>query len=203
MKKTDRVPKATHGRLPIYLDYLSSIKDRAENISATALAKELGLGEVQVRKDLNAVSGEGRPKTGYVIGDLICKLEEYLGIHNQRKAVLVGAGKLGKALLDYDGFSEYGIDVTAAFDISLTSEVITENNKPIYPMERFPSYCSENGVDIGIITVPKGAAQNVCNLMTENGILYIWSFAQKILTVPENVRVKQENLALSIAHLIK
>ena len=96
MQNTERVPKATHGRLPIYLDYLISIKDNKENISATALARELGLGEVQVRKDLNAVSGEGRPKTGYVIEDLIGKLEEYLGIHNLRKAVLVEQGSSEK-----------------------------------------------------------------------------------------------------------
>ena len=203
MQNTERVPKATHGRLPIYLDYLISIKDNKENISATALARELGLGEVQVRKDLNAVSGEGRPKTGYVIEDLIGKLEEYLGIHNLRKAVLVGAGKLGKALLDYDGFSEYGIEVSAAFDIALTDKAITENNKPIYPMERFSSYCAENNVNIGIITVPKGEAQSVCNLMTENGIMYIWSFVQETLKLPDKVKVKQENLALSIAHLTK
>ena len=98
------VPKATLGRLPAYLGYLKQLE--SETVSATSISRALGFGEVQVRKDLGAVSGEGRPRVGYVTSELISSIEHCLGSGNIRKAVLVGAGKLGRALLDYSGFSE-------------------------------------------------------------------------------------------------
>ena len=108
------VPKATLGRLPAYLGYLKQLE--SETVSATSISRALGFGEVQVRKDLGAVSGEGRPRVGYVTSELISSIEHCLGSGNIKKAVLVGAGKLGRALLDYSGFSEYGIEIAAAFD---------------------------------------------------------------------------------------
>ena len=91
------VSRATIGRIPVYLRYLKNNYHSTENISATALARALGLGEVQVRKDLSAVSGAGRPKTGYNIGKLTQALEDFLG--GESNVVIVGAGKLGRALL--------------------------------------------------------------------------------------------------------
>ena len=77
--QTRNVPKATLGRLPGYLKYLNEIKDECKTVSATTISKALGLGEVQVRKDLGTVSGEGKPKIGYVTEELIAKLEDCLG----------------------------------------------------------------------------------------------------------------------------
>ena len=99
MKQTD-VSKATMGRIPIYLKYLRNTDHNTENISATALAKELGFGEVQVRKDLSSVSGAGRPKTGYKVDELIMTLEAFLNTDQSSNVVIIGAGKLGRALLD-------------------------------------------------------------------------------------------------------
>lgn len=99
------VPKATFGRLPLYLQYLKSLpKVEGATISATAIAKGLSLGDVQVRKDLAVVSGAGKPKIGYMQETLIADLERHLGYERLTSAVLVGAGKLGRALLDYEGF---------------------------------------------------------------------------------------------------
>ena len=98
------ISKATLGRLPQYLQYLNDLPlCDGGTISATAIAKGLSLGEVQVRKDLAAVSGAGKPKIGYNITELIGDIERHLGSHELTNAVLVGAGKLGKALLDYGG----------------------------------------------------------------------------------------------------
>ena len=101
--KQIEVSRATMGRIPMYLKYLKSAIHSGDNISATTIAKQLGLGEVQVRKDLSAVSGAGRPKTGYNIGELIASLENFLNDGTIRKVVLIGAGKIGRALLDYKG----------------------------------------------------------------------------------------------------
>ncbi len=113
-----KVSRATIGRIPLYLQYLKKADPTLENISATALAKALDLGEVQVRKDLAAVSGAGRPKTGYQIRELIASLDAFICADRRGTVVIVGAGKLGRALLDYGGFAEYGSEIIAAFDIA-------------------------------------------------------------------------------------
>ena len=111
------VSKATLGRLPQYLDFLRSLPpNKVPRISATSIAKSLSLGEVQVRKDLAAVSGDGKPKLGHSTEELIDKIEECLGYNKLTPAVLVGAGKLGMALLQFDEFEKYGVKIAAAFD---------------------------------------------------------------------------------------
>ena len=183
MKRAE-VSRATLGRIPIYLEYLKNINRHTRNISATALAKELGLGEVQVRKDLGAVSGAGRPKTGYPVEQLIEELETFLGCGKKRdNVVIVGAGKLGRALLAYRGFPQYGLN--------------------IYPMERFDDFCKNHPVKIGIITVPASQAQQVCDRLVLGGIRAIWCFAPCALCVPPEIPVQYENMALSLAYLNK
>ena len=109
------ISKATLKRLPTYLAYLKSLPEGSSvNISATALAAGLHMGEVQVRKDLALVSSGGRPKIGYNRAALIADIEQFLGYGNTNDAVLIGAGKLGRALLGYSGFAEYGLNIVAA-----------------------------------------------------------------------------------------
>lgn len=201
--RAQNVPKATLGRLPDYLKYLREIRTESKNVSATTISKALGLGEVQVRKDLGAVSGEGKPKIGYITDELIEKLEDCLGQNDRHRAVIVGAGKLGKALLDYEGFSDYGLEIAAAFDAKAKSAEKSDAGKPIYPMCEFGRFCKENDIRIGVITVPKTAAQEVADIMVENGLSAIWSFAPTTVKVPDNVLIEHENLALSLAHLDK
>ena len=102
------ISKAVLKRLPGYLSYLKGIPaDASPYISATALAAALGMGEVQVRKDLAMVSDGGRPKIGYLRESLIEDISQFLGYDNTTDAILVGAGKLGQALLGYGGFEAY------------------------------------------------------------------------------------------------
>lgn len=196
------VPRATLGRLPLYLQYLKSLPTaEGATISATAIAKGLSLGDVQVRKDLAAVSGTGKPKIGYERAKLIGDLERYLGYGGLTGAVLVGAGKLGRALLDYDGFEEFGVKIIAGFDCNEKVLQSGLNTKPILPMEDMTAYCTEHGVRLGIITVGQGSAQDVCDRLVASGIRAIWNFAPCSLKVPCGVLLQQENLALSLAYL--
>ena len=111
------ISKATLGRIPAYLKYLRTLPSSVETISATTLARALNLGEVQVRKDLASVCGTGKPKVGYLSADLIRSMDRVLSGKSQKEAIIVGAGKLGAALLSYHGFSEYGITIAKAFDV--------------------------------------------------------------------------------------
>lgn len=200
--KANQITRATLGRLPLYLNYLKQTESSGTtSISATTIAKALSLGEVQVRKDLASVSGAGKPKVGYESSDLIKRLEDILGSNSVTSAVLVGAGKLGRALLDYNGFEEFGIKIIAAFDSN--DEVIrfSKTSKDILPISTLSEYCIANNVKLGIITVGQGSAQQVCNMMEQSGIKAIWNFAPCNLEVSDGILVKNENLALSLAHL--
>lgn len=196
------IPKATLGRLPMYLQYLRNLSDgNTVTISATAIARGLTLGEVQVRKDLASVSGEGKPKIGYITCDLIRDIENRLGGDRMTSAILVGAGKLGRALLDYDGFEEYGVRIVAAFDCSEHILNSGSSVKTILPMDRLYDFCKQNEIRLGIITVGEGSAQTVCDSMICSGITAIWNFAPCKLNIPDGILLKQENLALSLAYL--
>lgn len=195
------ISKSVLKRLPGYLNYLKNIPDDASPyISATALANALGMGEVQVRKDLAMVSDGGRPKIGYLRESLIEDISQFLGYDNTTDAILVGAGKLGQALLGYNGFSAYGLNILAAFDVTPASDK-TEEGKPIYPMEQLESFCRNNNVLMGIITVPGKCAQDVCDRLIHCGIKAVWNFAPVHLDVPANILVQNENMATSLALL--
>ena len=184
-------------RLPAYLNCLREIDGKEEYISSPALAQRLNLNEVQVRKDLAAVSrSAGSPKKGFEVESLIDDIREYLGYKNLTDAILVGSGQLGRALLSYQGFREYGLNISAAFDINPNPNV--EN---IHGISELPHICKRLGVKMGIITVPSDAAQEVCDLMVENGICAIWNFAPVSLRVPVDILVQNENMAASLAVL--
>ena len=137
--KPKEISKSVLKRLPGYLTYLKSLpEDGPANISATALAAALSMGEVQVRKDLALVSDGGRPKVGYLRENLIADIEQFLGYDNTTEAVLIGAGKLGRALLGYSGFAEYGLEIVAAFDTNEAIDGEMESGKPIYAISRLP-----------------------------------------------------------------
>lgn len=194
------ITKATLGRLPVYLEFLK--KQDTKYISSTQIARALELGEVLVRKDLSSVCGLGKPKIGYDRQKLIDSILDTLGANKNISAVLVGAGKLGTALMEYKGFSEYGVDIKAAFDND--SQKINRtfsNGKRIYSIDYLKEYCKSNDIKIGIITIPQSNAQAVCNKMIESDIRAIWNLTTYPLVIPDNVIVKNENLALSLSFL--
>ncbi len=199
MKETE-ISRPTLGRIPMYLKYLKGLPPGTMYVASTAIAKDLGLGEVQVRKDLGSLCGSGKPKVGYLRDELIESLEAVFA-KDDGGTVVVGAGRLGKALLDYKGFDDLGISVLAAFDVNAKDGEISESGKPILPMGELAGFCKANDVRIGIIAVPASAAQAVCNLFYENGIRAMWCFAPCQLYKPADAVIQYENLALSLAHL--
>jgi redox-sensing transcriptional repressor len=191
--------------MPYYLQALRTALDSgAEIISAPTVASQLGLNEVQVRKDFASVSNiAGKPKTGFQTRELIAAIESCLGYDNSNEAVLVGAGSLGRALLSYRGFEAYGLSIVAAFDVdpNLTGGEIS--GKQVLPMNKLPSICQSMNIHIGIITVPASQAQAVCDALVGSGVLAIWNFAPMHLNTPEGILVQNENMAASLAVLSK
>ncbi len=190
--------KAVLKRLPSYLSYLKGLpEDSNPYISATAISQALNMGEVQVRKDLAVVSKAGKPKVGYPKADLIENISRYLCYDNTTDAILVGAGKLGQALLGYSGFAAYGLNILAAFDLTPAEN----SDKPIYSIDELERFCLEHNVHMGIITVPADHAQEVCDRLIHCGMKAIWNFAPVHLDVPPNTLVQNENMATSLAVL--
>lgn len=188
-------------RLPSYLRCLKEFSEDTKNVSSRLLAEKLGLGEILVRKDLSAISGEGKPRIGYDRKTLISVLEETLGYNSENSAVLVGAGKLGSALLDYGGFAEAGIRITAAFDNDIKKIGVSDGGKYIYPLSDFEEFCRQSNVKIGIITVPADEAQGICDLMERSGLEAIWNFAPVSLKTDGGILIHNENMAESLALL--
>lgn len=188
-------------RLPVYLHYLNSVADERKSISSSVIASHFGLNEVQVRKDLAAVSGSGRPKTGYNLEELTQQIKACLACGTETKTILVGAGNLGKALLSYDGFSDYGINIIAAFDSSKKVVGKLVHNKPVLPVGDLEVVCENKGIRLGIITTPIAYAQETCDRLVACGIRAIWNFAPTFLKAPQNVLIENENLASSLAIL--
>lgn len=194
------ISRATLGRIPVYLKYIEDRSESAAYISSTTIARELGLGEVQVRKDLSLLCGSGKPKVGYERKTLVKSLKAFLDAENGG-AVIVGAGKLGQALLDYRGFEIYGTKILAAFDNHPQQERFLHSGKPIYPLAALEEFCKQNDVRIGIIATPAEAGQEVLNRLIGCGIKKIWCLAPCRLHQPADVTIRYENLALSLAHL--
>lgn len=190
-------------RLPYYLTYLKKARSTGvENISAPKVAADLGLNEVQVRKDLAAVSScGGKPKKGYALERLISDMESFLGYDNVNEAVIVGVGSLGKALYNYKGFSDYGLNIVAGFDNKNYDDDYEQSDKPIFPVSKLKDLCKRMQIKIGIITVPEICAQSVCNELVESGVLAILNFAPVRLTAPPEIIIQNVNLASSLAVL--
>lgn len=190
-------------RMPYYLQHLKRLSQEGVSlVSAPCVADAMGLNEVQVRKDFAAVSTtHGKPRSGFVVKELIADMEAFLGYQNVADAVLVGAGSLGRALLSYKGFDHYGLNITAAFDCDQSLWGSEINKKKIMPADRISEICRRLNVHIGIITVPAEAAQTVCDQLVAGGILAIWNFSQARLFAPENILIKNENMAASLALL--
>jgi redox-sensing transcriptional repressor len=204
MENEKEISKATLARMPLYLHFLQEESSKgAQYISSTVIAQNISVSSVLVRKDLALVSSEpGRPRLGFLISRLIVDIEKFLGYDNLSDAVIVGAGGLGRAFLGYEGFKNNGLNVVAAFDISEKLVGTEVAGKKILPISKLGEFVAEHKIRIGIITVPKVAAQDVLNKMVEAGIKAIWNFAPAPLRVPnKDIILKTEDLAASLAML--
>lgn len=199
------IPVQTFKRLPDYYNYLCKLNEQnIENVSSTMIAGVLNLNDIVVRKDLAAVSENGgKPRTGFGVKELLKYIGECLGYYNINDAVLVGAGQLGRALLSYEGFKEYGVKILAAFDIDENIIGLEKGGKSVMNVSELPKFCRRLNVRIGIIAVPKTEAQAICDMLVSNCVLAVWNFAPTHLTVPEGIYVHNENMALSLSLLSK
>jgi redox-sensing transcriptional repressor len=197
------ISTSTLQRFPVYLNYLRSLPaDKGRGyISSGAIAKALSLGEVLVRKDLAYTSCVGKPKVGYVVDELKAALEDYLCCNNKKSAVIVGVGGLGSALLSYNGFIHYGIEITAGFDSDETKVGKQIAGKSVYAMDKMAEVCSLHNSTLAIIAVPVSAAQGVAEQLIAAGIKAILNFAPVQLRVDDKIKVINMDVAANLSVL--
>ena len=199
----EKISKATIARMPLYLHFLQEENSKgAQYISSTVIAQNISVSSVLVRKDLALVSSqEGRPRLGFAVARLIVDIEKFLGYDNLSDVVVVGAGGLGRACLGYEGFKNNGLNVVAAFDLDKKVVGKTVAGKPILHMNSLKEFVSQRRIPIGIVTVPKDAAQEVVNALVDAGVRAILNFAPTPIRAPKDIVVKTEDLAASLAIL--
>ena len=202
MAELRAIPEASLVRLHTYYRVTRQALDEGQTtISSEEIAAASGNTAAQVRKDLSYVGQLGRPGIGYEVLPLAATLEEFLGLANDKEAVLVGAGRLGMALAAFSGFARYGLRIIALFDTDPAKAGWLVDDKPVFPLEKMADLVRRLHVQIGIITVPAEAAQQVANEMVAAGIIAIWNFAPCKLSLPDNILVYNEDLASRLATL--
>lgn len=196
----NNIPEPTLRRLPWYLAYVELLRQRGEtSISSTQIAREVGVDASMVAKDLSYINLQGRTRVGYAVEDLIKVLGEFLGFTRHHRAILFGVGSLGAALLQDGGLKQFGLDIVAGYDVKYELDGMRINNVPIHHTDHFPSLQSKMKVPIGIITVPVNKAQDVSDLMVQNGIKAIWNFTPFRIHVPENIVVQNTSIYAHLA----
>lgn len=203
MKDKIAIPKTTIERLPLYYRCLVKIsKMDIDVVSSKELGDRIGVPSTQVRKDLSYYGEFGRRGVGYEVKALLKHLERILGLDNYWPIILVGAGNLGRALVNYEGFRKLGLEIKAVLDADLTKIGNSIFGIPVQSMKVLPQVVKESGVEMGIIAVPAVFAQEVADQMVEAGIKAIWNFAPTRILVPDDVEVRNEDLSVGIVGLV-
>jgi redox-sensing transcriptional repressor len=199
--KNRRTPDETIRRLPIYLRGLLFLQEKGQKkISSRDLAEFVGAYPWQIRKDFSYFGDFGVRGIGYDIEKLAREIKKILKLHVVQKAALVGVGNLGLAFLSYPGFGIYGFDVAAAFDIDPKKVGKKINNIVIKNVSNI-QILRKRRIKLGIIAVPRQAAQDTANKLVKAGITGILNFSPCYITVPKKVKVITIDIAMDLARL--
>jgi redox-sensing transcriptional repressor len=172
-----------------------------EYVSGAAIAQELHLEPIQVRKDLSITGIKGRPRKGFPADILIDSIERFLGWDTLQDAVIVGVGNLGTALSGYQEFQLNGLNIVAGFDKNPEKIGSTIHGMPVFNVTTMDINIPHLGVKIAILTVPTAHAQDVTDSLVKSGILGIWNFTNAKLEAPSHVVIQNEDLSSGYAML--
>lgn len=194
------LPEPTLRRLPWYLAYVTTLrKAGVEFVSSTKIAREIHVDSSQIAKDLSFLDIKGKTRIGYEVAPLERKLREYLGFTSLHRAVMLGVGSLGGALLNDSGLRKYGLEIVAGIDIDPAIVGQTIAGIEIHTPDRLPEIVQRTGATIGIVAVPVDAARETANLAVNAGIRALWNFTPSRLDVPEGVVVTNTSIYSHLA----
>jgi redox-sensing transcriptional repressor len=201
-KKYRKISDSTIHRLSIYYRALLALdKESYDTVSSKELAKREKLTPAQVRKDLSFFGSFGTRGLGYPVKQLMQQIAEILGINRAWNVALIGVGNVGSALVSYKEFAKQGFIIKLILDND--QRKIGSNHKGIIVSDakNMKQMLKENEIAIAVITVPASVAQKVCDEVVEGGVRAILNFAPVNLRVPDNVFLRNENMAIELEHL--
>ena len=197
--KAPKIPEATITRLSVYSRFLERMdRQGVVTISSGEIAEGVGVSPAQVRKDLAYFGEFGTRGVGYNVKDLLRYTLKILGLTRPWTVVVVGAGNLGTALSTYKGFRDRGFYIVGVFDNDLTKIGKRIQDLEVYPLEKLPEIVARHAVKIGVLAVPAEAAQEVADLLIQNGVEALLTFGAVVLDVPEHVVVRNVDLSVKL-----
>lgn len=186
--------------MPWYLAYVSLLREmKVEYVSSTQISRELKVDPSQIAKDLSFLDIRGKTRIGYEVALLEHKLEEFLGFRREHRAVIVGVGSLGGALMQDSGLSRYGLQIVAGFDVDPEITGKNRHGLPVYDVSELTAKVRELQVGIGILTVPVEHAQATADRQIEAGVKAIWNFTPYRICVPDGVVISNTSIYAHLA----
>ena len=200
--RLELIPDIVVTRLPRYLQTLHKMAGEGkQTTSSQELGAELGISAAQIRKDLSFFGGFGKQGTGYAISFLVERLQEILKVNQVWDIALVGAGNLGKAIAQYQGFANRGFRVVMVFDND-SAVIGTQVGKfTVQDSTGMVQAIRQAGVEIAMLTVPALAAQNVAEILTEAGVRAILNYSPTALNLPDQIQVEYIDPILQLQHM--
>lgn len=184
-------PDIVIGRLPIYLRALETLAQEGQEVTSSyELGERLGVSSAQIRKDLALFGDFGKQGTGYLVNYLLEQLRHILNLDREWQVVVIGAGHVGGALVNYPGFAENGFKISALFDADPQKVGKTEAGYTIRHVDEAADYIQQNRIKIAMIATPANAAQDIVDQLISAGIQCILSYAPTTLMLPEGVYVQ-------------
>ncbi len=202
--KSEKISELTTNRLSVYLRCLNTLSAAGiKTISSQALAEQFNLNSAQIRKDLGYFGEFGVRGVGYYVEELRSHITKILGLDKPHRVGIIGAGRLGTALANYQGFEKSNFTVVALFDndASKIGERIGAGKIPVHDVKKITRVVKEEAVDVAVIAVPARAAQRVLNQVTAGGVKAVLNFAPASLSARLGVKVKTVDLTTSLESL--
>ncbi len=196
---TDKISQAVVRRLPKYYRYIVEQERKGiDKISSSQMSRDMGLNASQIRRDFNYFGGFGQQGYGYSVAKLKSEISRILGLNKTYNVIVIGAGKIGQALMGYQSFSTEGFNVIGVFDVMPKLIGSKIEGIEVMPVEKVGIFLSQNTVDIGIICTPKDYAQQTADVLVSHGIKGIWNFAPVDVAVRRGVSVENVHLSESL-----
>lgn len=187
----EKIPDIIIGRLPVYLRALQRMADNGiKTTSSQELGEHVGISAAQIRKDISQFGEFGKQGTGYSIAYLLDKLREILKVDRIWDVVLIGAGDMGHALANYQGFQNRGFHIVAIFDNNKEKIGTKIGDFTVQDSDKMIETIKAANVKIAMLTVPAPAAQGVADKLIQAGVRAILNYAPISLNVPSNVKVQ-------------
>ena len=190
-------------RLIRYFRYLGELQAKSSKLTITSaeMGEALDIDPTQVRKDFGAIGLVGISRIGYEICEVCGAIREVFGFNRPYQAVLVGAGHLGTALLEYGGFARYGLQIIAAFEKDPDKVGVEISGVSVQPSRGLKAYVKKNQIRMAILTTPVSASQQLTDRLVEAGVKVIWNFSPTRLHAPPDVLIRNEHISLGLAQV--